>query len=346
MGIKNIIVHEVRKDGADKVSEVHPRKTENAIDSHAEDLGKQLSALFQRTGLNTGQFTVLEREDDPKPHFVSLLDRYYKNNSFGDNFVDFTIAASREFKKKLDASSSSKGGYLLFNHYEHNDLHFLSVVLMRKKFGLALSKDLTLDEIEQLDLDKLHMAARINLSAWGQGNSSRYIAFRIGRGAKEVTDYFAQFIGCEEYTKAKQDTKNLVKVTTRYCQENNFSDDKTNVVKKFVFDQCSAWLDDSQPVLISDLSTMLDKSFKPKEEGKFLSIAQDEPFNLSNELPVEKSSLKGLTRFMGRTKNLTVSFDSSLLNVSVFFDSEKEHLTITEMPEELVDELKKGKTEK
>lgn len=338
MSIENIIVHEVRKEEESSVAEILPRDKENAIDAHAQDLNDQLTKLFRKTGLNTGRFTVPETEDDPKPHFVTLLETYFSINEFSD-FVAFSQAASRDFKRKLDGSGSSKGGYLWFNHYTHNDENFLSIVLLRKKHGLSLSSELTLDDVEQLDLDKLHMAARINLTAWLDGTSTRYIAFRIGRGAKDVTEYFSTFIGCEEYTRARVDTQNLVAVTKQYCSENGFDDVKSETVKQFVFDQCVSWLDDDEPILLDSISTMLDTRFTPEHSGKFLEIAQDEPFSLNNEIPIERSALKGLTRYSGKSKKLSLSFDSDLLNVSVFYNQGTGELKITDLPDKLKQQL-------
>ncbi|MCM5510671.1 nucleoid-associated protein NdpA [Vibrio coralliilyticus] len=341
MAIENIIVHEVRKEEEQSVADTIFREQENEVDSHAEDLSSHLSSLFRKTGLNTGQFTQPENEDDPAPHFVTLLSTYFIEGAFSD-FIAFTKAASRHFKRQIDSSGSSKGGYLWFNHYTHGEEHFLSVVLLRKKAGMTLNSDLTLDEVEQLDLDRLHMAARINISAWLNGQSQRYIAFRIGKGARDVTDYFARFIGCEEYTRAKIDTQNLVKVTAKYCTEHNLTEQQTEQAKQLVFDRCLAWLDDSQPTKLDNLSTMLDSalSIEERHTGKFLEIAQNEPYCLTNEIPVERAALRGLTRFSGRNKRISLSFDSDLLNVSVFFNPSNDEIRITEPPESLINQLK------
>ena len=337
MPIQNIILHEVYKEDGSKVAAVRCRDHENKIDLHAEELSSQLSLLFRRTGLNTGGFSSTESEDSEPPFFQILLSRFYSSNQFSD-FVAFSKAATKHFKKKWDSSSSTKGGYLLYNHYSYGPDHFLSVVLLRKKHGLSLSYDLTLDEIEQLDLDKLHMAARINLSAWETEGSKKYISFRVGKSATDVTDYFSEFIGCEEYTRARIDTQNLVAVTKKYCTEVGFDEVKSESVRAFVYDQCVRWLEDEVPVELDKLSAILDAQYSPKTTGVFLAIAQNEPFQLTNELPIEKSALRGLTRFRGNDKKISISFDSDLLNVSVFYN-EKGELRITKLPSALKDQL-------
>lgn len=338
MGILNIIVHEVQKDDPKSTVTLVCREQENIADQHAETLSGQLSSLFRRTGLNTGGFGQPESDTDPQPHFVVLLKRFFSNGCFND-FLTFSKAAAQHFKRKLETAGGAKGGYLLFNHYTYGDENFLSVVLLRKKQGLSLSADLTLDEIEELDLDKLHMAARINLSAWVSGGSNKYISFRIGKAAKDVTDYFSDFIGCVEYTRAKIDTQNLVAVTKKFCFELGLTDDKTEEIKSFVFDQCIAWLEDGVSVQIDQLSQMLDARLGLQDSGSFLEIAQSDPYLLNNELPIEKSSLRGLKRYIGKDKKLSISFDSDLLNVSIFYDDDDE-LKITKLPDALKQQLK------
>lgn len=346
MSIQNIIFHEVRKSEKESEATIFERKTENVINDHAQELGGQLSSLFRKTGLYTGQFTVSKSETDQKPHLVTLLEKFYdsKKEVFTD-FVVFSHAASEYFKLKLEESHSGKGGYLLFNHYIHNGSHFLSIVLLRKISGLSISAKLTLDEVERLDLDKLHMAARINLTSWLTGTSSRYISFRIGRSAKDVTDYFSKFIGCEEATQTRVDTRNLVLVTKLYCSENSFDDDKTMSIQEFVYERCIDWINDEQPVFIDKLSELLDSAYSPEENGRFLEIAQDDPYYLSNHLPVDRTALRGLTRYSGKTKKLSISFDSNLVNETIFYDGSNGHLKLTDIPINLKQQLSNGTPE-
>lgn len=342
MEIKNIIVHEVLKDKAGKDSVINPREHENTIDLHAQDLSQQLSSLFRKTGLSSGNFSEPEDDDDPRPTFLTLLEKYYINDKFTD-FVSFSKSSTREFKRKLDKSGGSKGGYLWLNHYTHNGDHFLSIVLLRKQSGLAFVDGLDLGAVEGIDLKTLHMACRINLSNWKSGDSDRYIAFKIGRAAKDVTEYFGKFIGCEEYRQSKEDTTALVNVTKDYCKSHNLSDINTREAKKFVFDQCRSWADNEQPTYIDKLSEMLDAKYSiPVDKGGvFLEIAQGPDYELTNEIQINKNGLRGLIRYSGQGKGISISFESDLLGSSILFNKMKKTLTIKEIPNTLLDQLNK-----
>lgn len=344
MDIQNIILHEVRKDTTDKLAHVHTRPDENPADEKAHQLTKELSNLFQTSGLNSGGFDTKDDVDHPTPHFVKLLTHYFDSKSFSD-YVAFTIAATQHFGRVLSKGSSSgaKGGYLLFNHYIHTSEHFLSIVLLRKKTGLTLSSGLSLNTIEQIDLDRLHLAARINLTAWQNGTSKRYISFKSGKTAKEVTDYFSDFIGCKIYTQAKEDTANLLNATKVFCTQHALSQDNTERARELVHDHCLNRLNNEEVITLDDISDLLDITFKSsiKTPKTFLTTAQSEPYCLSNEIVIERRALKRFVRISGGNSRMRISFDLDLLNETVFYNEKEKELRFTEIPTNLKTELEK-----
>jgi nucleoid-associated protein len=331
--IKNMIVHEVSKREIGKGKE-HFRDEENPKNEHSLELNGQLTKLFRMTGLSSGGFTKAKGK---APQFVKLLNTFYIDNEFTD-FVEFTQAASKHFELKLGKSSSKIEGYLWFNHYENNNKYFLTVVLMKKKFGLSLSDDLSLDQIEQLDLDKLHMAARINLSEWKKGKKKKYLVFKVGNAAKGVTDYFSDFIGCEEYTEAKADTKALIELTKEYCEFHELSIDDAAGINEMVYSYCQKRIDLGEPAKLAGISKQLDSYVEPDETDMFLELAQSEKYMLSNEIVLDKDALRGLKRFSGKSSNVTISFSRSAYGKTVFFEDDE--LTITEVPLNLKRQLK------
>ena len=312
--IKNIIVHEVSKREVG-VGKENFRDEENPTNVHSEDLNVQLSKLFRMTGLSSGGFTEAKGK---APQFVKLLNSFYKDNEFTD-FIEFTQLASRHFELKLGKSSSKIEGYLWFNHYVNNNRSFLTVVLLKKKYGLSLSKKLSLDKIEQLDLDKLHMAARINLSEWKNKKKKKYLVFKVGNAAKGVTDYFSDFIGCEEYTEAKEDTKALVAVTKEYCEFHELTSEVTAAVNEIVHSYCQKQIDSGKTAKVEGISKQLDSYVEPVDTGIFLEKAQSERYMLTNEVVLDKTSLKLLKRYSGKSSDVTISFNRNALDKTIFY---------------------------
>ncbi len=342
MPIQHIIIHEVTKEPPSPVT-ANLRQQENPVNDHAERVSSQLAALFK--GVNIGGFHRPDNPGLPPSAFEALLNTYFDGNDFSD-FVAFSHGASEVLMDKLNdpTAQQAKGGYLLLNHYTHQGGHFLSVVLLRMRQGISLSEDLSFTEVDELNLDTLHMAARINLSDWHTAATERYIAFKIGRQARDVTQYFSEFIGCREYRAAKEDTKSLVAATGEFCARRNLSDSDTLGVRRHVEELCRDRLDNDLPVLLEDISSLLDARFPPgddKDQGLFLSIAQED-YGLTNTAVIDRGALRSLVRYSGKTKKLAISFDADLLDEgAVRYDGEAKSLTITELPESLLVELER-----
>ncbi|MDO6499596.1 nucleoid-associated protein [Photobacterium sanguinicancri] len=343
MEILNVILHNLIKVEDSTKVELADRKTENAINHSAQHLSKGINEKFNTTGLNMGHFKLAEHDDDPLPHFESLLNKYYIEGQFSD-YVAFTAAAARYFQKQLQDAPRAKGGHIWFNHYQHQGNSFLSVVMLREKTAMRIDA-LELEEFDSVDLDKLHMAARINLTKWieNKDNTGRYISFKIGREAKKVTDYFAKFIGCEEFTESRDDTRILIKAINSYCEQHGFESDKTEKVKAAVYDQITEWKKEGRTSLQLDgLSDVLDAMFlsensDEQDRNQLLAIAQNEPFNLNNEITPDGRELRKLKRYAGQNKNISISFASELLNKSIFYKDGV--LTINEIPQNLKEQL-------
>lgn len=255
MPSRHIIIHEVSKEPSAPVS-TKLRDQENPQNAHAERVTSQLASLFK--GVSIGGFRQPAHEGLPPTPFESLLRNAFDGSDFAD-FVGFSHGVATILVDELSKPSAqqAKTGYLLLNHYEHQGKSFLSVVLLRMRQGISLAEDLSFTEVDELNLDTLHMAARINLTDWLQPDGDRYIAFKIGTKAREVTQYFSEFIGCTEYTVSKSDTSKLVAATKEFCRRRNLARPDESAVRRTVIEICVDRMQQGRAVLVQDLSDLL-----------------------------------------------------------------------------------------
>lgn len=345
MEILNVILHSVNKKEDKSAVQEKLRPTENEKDVSAQRLSKSINEIFNKTGLSMGHFIIKKNDDDIGSQVETLLKKYYVKGDFTD-FVKFTQSCTLHLKKKLQDKSAikAKGGHVWFNHYTYAKQHFLSIVLLRQKVSTSI-EDLSLKQFDSVDLEKLHMGARINLTKWSESvDASKYISFKIGREAKTVTDYFSNFIGCEAFTAAKVDTNAMIRVINSYCDVHKIENEKKEYLKSFVYTTISDWLSNGDTTIrIDRISDLLDNKFEIDEDerGVFLKTAQSEPHSLNNEISPDKRELSRLKRYYGKNNDVSVSFSSNLLNVSVFYDQDKDVLTIKDVPEALKQQLRK-----
>ena len=337
MSISNLIVHEIQKHEGERKAILIARPNENPIDSQALALSEQVTNLFNRSGMNTGRFSNPQGSDEGS-QLPTLLAKYFKDNAFVD-FALFSKECAAEYVKYLEPVEEVEGGLLWFNHYELHDTHFLYIVMLKRKQGIGLGADLSLSQVEQIEMEKLHMALRINLTAWQSADEGRYIAFRFGRAPKVESDYFTQFIGCDEPKAAAKETRKLVDLTAAFCQSQGMPTKQANDFKKVVSEHCKAKAEEREPLVMQNLATEVESRFSIEQANKFLEIADSENFQMEKEIFVEKAALKKLTRLSGSSRALTLSFDSDLLGDSVIFDADSGSLTIKELPRSLLKQL-------
>lgn len=338
VSITNLIVHEVQKHEGERKAILIARPGENPVDDQAEALSSQITNLFNRSGMNTGRFSNPQGSEEGA-QLPRLLSKYYRDNSFTD-FAEFSKECAAEYLRYLEPVEEAEGGFLWFNHYELHDTHFLLIALLKRKQGIGLGKDLSFSQVEQVEIEKLHMALRINLTAWQSGDEGRYIAFRFGRAPKAESEYFTQFIGCDEPKVAAKETRKLVDLTAAFCQVEGLPSKQANDFKRVVSEHCQSKAEEREPLEIKAIASEVESRFSIEQANKFLEIAESDSFKMEKEIFVEKAALKKLTRFSGSSRALTLSFDSDLLGESIVFDEQTGSLTIRDLPKSLLKQLK------
>lgn len=334
--LSRFIVHQFTRD-AGKHASLIPRSEENNLDEITDEVGITLLNLFNKTGLKSGFFD----QEGGITKFEQTLEKNYDGIKDFSDFRTMTIEMSYLLLDELNQGSgkAAKPGYIVFFNYESNSNQFLSIVTLQETQGMIL-ENLSFKHIERLDLDRLHLGARINLTSWSEGLAQRFISFRIGRNS-EMRDYFSRFIGCKEFTASKIETATLVSAIKKCCDDLYIDNvDAINEKLSLANSYCKENTNEEGKVNIEQLGRFL----FPENEGYLLEIVQNEPFNLSCEVSIDKRELRGLVRYKGKSKKMSISFDADLLDSKVFY-SEK-GLLFAEIPAELKLELDKRESAK
>lgn len=336
--IHNFIVHQIKRDSS-RAAMLIERFQENDIDELTTDVVSSLLSLFNKTGLQTRTFSQVSG----KPRFEQVLERYSSINDDVFSFPDFTqmsidLARILEGEMNKGAGKIAKPTYIVFFHHSFGSKHYLSVITLLETKGFTL-EELSFKLIDRLDLDKLHLAARIRLNDWNDEIDERYISFRVGR-ASEIRDYFKDFIGCEEFTQAKIETKGLVDAIKHCLQLVHESEPQIiNEKLELAEDFCKKHKDDDGKISLE----VLGRHLFPEHEHLLLNVAQNEPYNLSERVSIDNTGLKALVRYRGSDKRMSISFDADLLtSKTVEFDSTTGKLTFNQIPMVLRKALEKG----
>lgn len=319
MNIRHVIVHLLEKEQHQTQVAVSMRPDELPISNRLTTLLDHVRKLYNRgSGRGWGEFQ--------EERFLAVQVSEYLEERI--DFYLLTTRAVGELVGHLKTTPLSTGGYLLFVEYDERGDHFLMIVMLKSTPGLTFDAALEILDVQHLDLQKLHFAARVNLTARAAGRP-KYISFIRGRATAGVTTYFKEFIGVTEYSDALLKTKELVNAVINYLDERGLPPEELEAEKSRVHAYCANVASEDRPVYLEDLSRFLDE----ENPTDFLEYANSEDVQLEDEIHIEKSVLKPLVRYYGKDKDVSISFSGHALKAQrVTYNPERDELTIHRVP--------------
>ena len=318
MPIEHSILHFIHKQQGETESKLHLKETELAASSHIDSLHSRLHEIYHaKAEKGYGVFA------NPAGLFQQLLQQWQAEEL---SFVAFSQQSATHFKDILEKEPLASGGHLLMSYERRGMSDFVWIVILHQVHGLAVNEALELSETEYVDLNHLHLAAKINLTEWqNDSNNDRYISFVKGKTAKKVTEYFKNFIGCEETVNPVEQTQQLVKDFQTFCQGSALNPEKTGEYSEKLYDLCKNQAAEGGVVQVNDIASLFDT---PDMNAFADNLDQ-------RSIIPHKRSLKQFVQLEGKMGGFSISFQRKLLGNSVFFDADTGVLTITDLPTDL-----------
>ncbi len=202
-----------------------------------------------------------------------------------------------------------------------------------------MADGLALAPVRRLDLDHIHLAARINLSEWkGNPKSRQYISYIKGKNGRKANDYFSDFIGCQEGIDGPGETRTLLKAFSDFVESEDLPEGSARERTQALVSYSMAQAKLGEPISLEELSELIDED-RPKA---FFDHIRNKDYGLSPEIPADKRTLNQLRRLSGRTEGLSISFEAHLLGSKVEFDQSGGTLTLRGLPTQLTEQLKQA----
>ncbi|HEX8590699.1 nucleoid-associated protein YejK [Pseudomonas sp.] len=255
------------------------------------------------------------------------------------DFVAFTRRATEHLTQLLEESNLSTGGHVLFAHYQQGMTEYLAIAVLLQSEGVTLNAELQIEATRYLDVGKLHLACRINLSEWRQNAKSRqYISFLKSKNGRKNGDYFRDFIGCQEAIDAPSETRTLLKAFTDFVEAEDMGEEQAREATGNLVAYTSDTARKGEAITLDELSEMIDGD-SPKSFANFI---RDKDYGLSDTIPADKRVINQFRRFTGRSEGLSISFEAHHLGNRIEFDQTNGTLTIRNVPTALVEQLKRA----
>ena len=334
MPIRHCIVHLIDKKPDGTPAVLHARDTELAASQAIENM---LADLNESYNAKQGKAWGLFHEESGAYPFSGWLKRYLDGEQ---DFAAFSRQAVEQLQKLMEESNLSTGGHVLFAHYQQGMTDYLSIALLHHSEGVAVNEALDVTAAKHLDLSQLHLAARINISEWrNNANSKQYISFIKGKNGKKVSEYFRDFIGCQEGVDGPGETRTLLKAFSDFVESEDLPEEQAREKTKTLVSYAANQAKQGEPITLDELSGLIDEE-RPKA---FFEHIRNKDYGMAPEFPADKRTLSQFQRFTGRAEGLSISFEAHLLGSKIEYDESTDTLVIRNLPTQLTDQLKRRK---
>ena len=333
MPVRHSVIHKIDKKPDGSPAVLFLGSSEQVESSARDDLVQQFNESYNATaGKGWGLFHA---ESGAYP-FSGWLGKYLAG---GSDFLEFSTIAVEHLVKLIEESNLSTGGHALFCHYQQGLTEYLIIALVQETEAVTMTEELALMTVKRLDLDHIRLAARINISEWKNNPRSRqYISYLKGKQGRKISDYFRDFIGCQEGIDGPGETRTLLKAFSDFVESEDLGEESAREKTAALVDYATAQNKMGEPVSLDELSELIDED-NPKTFADFI---RDKDYGLSPTIPADKKTINHFRRFTGRAEGLSISFESHLLGSLVEFDRDSSSLTIKNLPTQLVEQLKRN----
>ncbi|TNJ15063.1 nucleoid-associated protein [Aeromonas veronii] len=339
MKVNKIIIHLLKKEQESNVTEIVPGETLlSSSDENTIKLVDRLDKLYSRRGNAAIYGSFSDSGVNPFPNSVS---KYVADESVDKEFIAMSRVAMSQVEESASKISQATGGYIVFSHYEDdNEVEYILIASIKATSGLNISKDLKIISVPEIDLSKIHQAARINVSAFktstlgagtedvndldedededesAEDNAPYYLSFISPRTTDGVSGYFSRGLGCSDGVKPIKATKNTFKLVDKIMSHPELNQYRIDVVRS-VTDYLKAVKDDKTSVASIDGIENAIKRAIPinlhKHAGDIFALANSEEFKIPEEFNVHSKKLDELTRISIKSRKWEVNFDKNML---------------------------------
>lgn len=252
-------------------------------------------------------------------------------------FQAFSVEASNLLLKSLLEHGMTEVGFIIFSHYQYLATDYLMIALLNTKEHVSISADLDLNYSQHLDLGKMQLAARIDLTQMQISfDDKRFISFIKGRIGRKVSDFFLSFLGCEEQVDVKQQNKVLLDEVSGYLSEQGLEPEEKEQAREAIGQYYKQKIESEEEIQINEVALQL-QDFA--EQSDFRQYVDKSEHQLDEHFAADPSCLKKLSKFTGQGGGVSVSFERKLLGQKVHYDSHTDTLTIQGIPPNLRDQL-------
>ncbi len=296
-----------------------------------EALHKQMKRLFNsKPGKKYGRFS----DDLGECPFSAWLKDYLEDKQ---SFASMTDRLFGQWQELLTGCQEEFQGHLMVVHDALADSEVIYLFVLESDSAMRFDGNQALDATDVLSLSRLNLAVRIELDDWqGDTGSDNYLTLVHGRGTGEPGELFIRLCGFTNQVDVEKETMTFLDAVEAFAKASE--PEEAGKVRARAYEFCKEQHALGEPVEIEALSGYLDEN-QPQRFKEFAS--QNSELPETGVLHPDHRKVKKLVRIAGSGGGMSLSFSSDLVNQAVYYDRDKDALTITRLPKALREQLQR-----
>lgn len=355
--LKQAIIHSIAKARNTTVITAIVKKTTllDVTDPAVASLVSGVNSLLGNPGnlLSYGQFGNDMREG----RFPGAFGDYVPKSAKNDAFLELSHCAVDQLADRAREEPFATGGHILVAAYESDTRPFLLVAMIKQRGGIVLDDDYVPKTIQEVDMSKVHQAARINITRYKEvvalgpvaedddaPEDRTYLSF-VGAKTDPAAGYFVTALGCTKGIASSRATSNVIAAVEAFFTKPELKKYRTEA-KNAVTSYLQEKLASGHDAVLSDIAFCATSGLKDKQEEvveEFRVYLNSEQVKVPAAFPVHRTTLNKSTRIKAETGSWTVQFEKRLLgsspNSPIYFDPKKKTLTLTGVSEDIAKEI-------
>lgn len=303
MKLKNIVLHQLIKGEGSIPKENYSDHLLPIDDSDILDFVNNFITVYGKRRPTYGAF---EENKDEYP-FQKYVDEYLSSN----DFLQFSLKAMGGLKKAIN-KPTTKGGYVIFIHYEYAGTDYIITTMLDNRPGFAVNENkLNIEKLKTLNLDELVRANRINVKKWKDGEDS-YLTFI--KGKRDVSKFFQEFIGNTDLTSARVNAKKFETALKDYMREKEYDYDKRTEVNSKLREYTYNCIDKEEDIELASLSAIIN----PEQPDDFSLFTEKNDMEVSGSFrATKKSDFQFYSKSIINGKGFNLKFEKNLIQEGV-----------------------------
>jgi nucleoid-associated protein len=335
MILKKLVIHELSKEAGSQGATYKTGKLLDVTKKTSLKLVDEISKIYGRTGNSAIYGCFARKENDNK--FPLHFDEYVKDDVYSDDsFMALTIAAMVELTKEAKKQQSATGGHIVFYHFTQDARDFFLMAMIKQTAGLNINGNLELEDVTEIELSKIHQAAKINFTLFlAQKVANKvqddededddavehksYLSFVSPASYKEVSGYFISALDCTDGVSPRKATTRAFNCVNAYIKLLDELRPHQVVVKDSLVDYLSGCVERKTPATLSGVDSAIRAAIPAKLHdfiNGFIDFANSDEYQLPAEFGVNSAKVKYYSRIKVKSRRWNLEFDVAALGIT------------------------------